>query len=122
MLPPGHRIKGTYEVVKLAGQGGMAIVYQVRHLNDGNLYALKVFVHPSTKLASYFEDEARLMRELGTPHIPTVVEIGKFEGHPFIVMEWLEGETLEDRLVREHWILNPLLLSHRRETSGNQSS
>ena len=102
MLPPGHRIKDTYEIVKLAGQGGMAIVYQVRHLNDGTLYALKVFVHSSTKLASYFEDEARLMRELGTPHIPAVVDIGKFEGHPFIVMEWLDGETLEDRLAREN--------------------
>lgn len=101
MLPPGHRIKGTYEVVKLAGQGGMAMVYQVRHLTDGTLYAVKVFVHPSAKLASYFEDEARLLRELGHPHIPSVVEIGKFEGHPFIVMEWLEGETLEDRLARE---------------------
>ena len=77
MLPPGHRINTTYEVVKLAGQGGMAIVYQVRHLGDGTLYALKVFVHPSTKLASYFEDEARLLRELGHPHIPSVVEIGK---------------------------------------------
>jgi|JI9StandDraft_2_1071091.scaffolds.fasta_scaffold03257_3 serine/threonine protein kinase len=101
MLPPGHRINTTYEVVKLAGQGGMAIVYQVRHLGDGTLYALKVFVHPSTKLASYFEDEARLLRELGHPHIPSVVEIGKVEGHPFIVMEWLEGETLEERLARE---------------------
>lgn len=101
MLPPGHRINDTYEVVKLAGQGGMAIVYQVRHLSDGALYALKVFVHPSPKLARYFQDEARLLRELGHLHIPSVLEIGNYENHPFIVMEWLEGETLEDRLARE---------------------
>lgn len=101
MLPVGYRIKDTYEVVRLAAQGGMALLYQIRRLSDGTLFALKVLIHHSSKQARYFHDEAQLMRELGHPNVPAVVDMGIVESHPFIIMEWLEGETLADRLTSE---------------------
>lgn len=100
-MPVGYRIQDTYEVVRLAAQGGMALLYQIRRLCDGGLYALKVLIHHAPKGARYFHDEAQLMRDLRHPNVPAVVDMGIVESHPFIIMEWLEGETLADRLARE---------------------
>lgn len=87
--------------MRLAAQGGMALLYQIRRFSDGSLYALKVLIHHAPKGARYFHDEAQLMRELRHPNVPAVVDMGIVESHPFIIMEWLEGETLADRLARE---------------------
>lgn len=101
MLSAGHRIKEVYEVVRPTAQGGMAHLYQIRHITDGTLYVLKLLSHVTPKKTKYFYDEANLLIELGHPNVPRIADMGTTEGYPFIIMEWLEGETLEDRLARE---------------------
>lgn len=48
----------------------------------------------------YFRDEARALAQLRHPGVPVIVDLGTLEGHPYLLMEWLEGETLGARLKR----------------------
>lgn len=98
----GKVIAGRYRVERLLGQGGMGSVWAGRHLTLQQLVAIK-FIHP--KLASSaealrrFDTEARAAARLKTRHAVAVYDHGVTSaGEPFIVMEYLEGESLEQRL------------------------
>jgi len=97
MAAPGDRV-GTYEIVALIGTGGMGSVYRARDTRLGRIVAIKC-------VNDHFVDEAageRLLREaqhasaLNHPNICTIHEIGDANGHPFIVMEYVEGPTLTE--------------------------
>jgi len=96
----GSRI-GPYEVVARLGAGGMGEVWRARDTAIQRDVAIKLLleevVEDPDRLAR-FEQEARAAGALNHPNILTVFELGRHEGHPFLVTELLEGESLRDRL------------------------
>ena len=98
----GSRI-GPYEVVSLLGHGGMGRVFLARDTRLHRTVALKVLAverasHPEAK--ERLRREARAIANLNHPHICTLYDFGSFEGFDYLVMERLDGETLETRLTR----------------------
>jgi serine/threonine-protein kinase len=99
---------GPYEVVSFLGAGGMGEVYKARDTRLDRTVAIKVLpaaaaVHPD--LHRRFEREARTVSQLSHPHICALFDVGQHDGSSFLVMEYLEGENLAQRLRR-----GPLLL------------
>jgi serine/threonine-protein kinase len=109
---PGQIIAGKYALVRRLGQGSMGQVWVAHHCTLGEEVALKLLTptslsgdgeDPATASARFlFEAQvaARLSRR--TPHIVRVTDHGEDHGLPYLVMELLEGETLESRLMRTH--------------------
>jgi len=95
------RSLGVYKIVKLLGVGGMGEVYQARDTRLDRLVAIKI-LPPALAADSQFRErfarEARSISRLDHPHICTLYDVGEHEGTSFIVMQYLEGETLEKRL------------------------
>jgi eukaryotic-like serine/threonine-protein kinase len=92
---------GPYEIVEPIGAGGMGEVYKARDTRLDRIVALKVL--PAAYAADHerrlrFEREARAISGLSHPHICSLYDIGDQDGVQFLVMEYLEGETLEGRL------------------------
>ena len=100
-LAPGTRL-GPYEIVAPAGAGGMGEVYRARDTRLDRTVAIKVLPeHLSAPQARQrFEREARAISALSHPHICTLHDVGSHEGADYLVMEYLDGESLADRLRR----------------------
>jgi predicted Ser/Thr protein kinase len=95
-LPPGQHL-GPYEIVALIGAGGMGEVYQARDTRLDRTVAIKVL--PARAAADResrerFEREARAISALNHPHICTLHDVGRHEGTDFLVMEYIDGDTL----------------------------
>jgi serine/threonine-protein kinase len=102
MLQPGLKIEGRYVLVRELGSGGMGSVWLVRHAHLGAPFAAK-FLHYSGANSSVkprFLREARLAARLRGPHTPQIFDLGEWQGLPYILMEFLEGEDLRARLDR----------------------
>lgn len=101
-LQPGSRI-GQYEILGLLGVGGMGEVYRARDLRLGRDVALKTLpaalVADADRLAR-FEREARLLATINHPNVATILGFENDHGVGALVMEVVEGDTLEDRLRR----------------------
>ncbi|MEL6343212.1 MAG: serine/threonine-protein kinase [Myxococcota bacterium] len=100
MLEPGERI-GDYEVIDLIGVGGMANVYRVRHAVLGSVYALKVLREPLIEVPEArerFLAEGRIQARVQHPNIVQVIGIVSVEGIAGLVMEFLDGPTLGERI------------------------
>jgi Tol biopolymer transport system component len=101
-LSPGTRL-GHFEIVAPLGAGGMGEVYKARDTRLDRTVAIKIL---PTELASdpdlraRFEREARAIAALDHPHICAVHDVGECEGTRYLVMQYLEGETLAARLAR----------------------
>ncbi len=101
-LEPGSRL-GPYEIVELRGKGGMGEVYLGRDTRLERDVAIKVLpeeLGQDTLYRQRLEREAKSLSQLSHPHICTLHDIGSEDGVDFLVMEYLEGETLEGRLRR----------------------
>jgi eukaryotic-like serine/threonine-protein kinase len=99
---PGSRL-GPYELVALAGAGGMGEVYKARDTRLDRTVAIKILPAPLASDAEFrerFDREARVISQLDHPHICTLHDVGEAEEVRFLVMQYLEGETLADRLSR----------------------
>jgi eukaryotic-like serine/threonine-protein kinase len=101
-LSPGARL-GPYEVLSLVGAGGMGEVYQARDTRLDRTVAIKllpadVLERPDRR--ARFETEARAISSLSHPNVCTLFDVGEDDSRPFLVMEYIEGETLDDRLTR----------------------
>ncbi len=95
---------GNYRVGGLLGQGGMGSVYLAEHVLIGRKVAIKVLdpqIADQADSVSRFFIEARAVNEIRHPNIVEVTDLGTHEGRPFIVMEYLGGETLERRLLQK---------------------
>ncbi len=107
----GNRFADRYEIKNQAGIGGMGTVYQAIDRKSGALIALKILHSRNTIEQARFDQEARLLAELFHPGIVRYFDHGITpNGSPYIAMEWLEGETLEDRLGRG--TLGPAAAAH----------
>lgn len=95
-LAPGMRV-GQYEILNKIGAGGMGEVYRVRDLQLGREAAIKVLTPEATQSedrVKRFFAEARATSALNHPNILTVYGIGEHEGKPYLVMEFVDGQTL----------------------------
>ncbi len=98
---PGAVILGKYRVERIIGEGGMGFVVEATHLALGHSVAIKILRNErkDKELIARFEREAEIAARLKTEHIARVSDAGKTaHGEPFLVMELLEGRTLEDEI------------------------
>ena len=99
-LAPGTRL-GPYEIVAAAGSGGMGEVYRARDTRLDRVVAIKVLpeaLHQDPGRRQRLEREARAVSSLSHPHICALHDVGHQDGVDYLVMEYLEGETMADRL------------------------
>src|SRR5712691_2868668 len=98
----GKRL-GPYEILSTIGAGGMGEVYRAKDTRLDRIVAVKVLpehLADRSDLRERFEREARTIASLNHPHICTLYDIGRQDGTDFLVMEYLEGETLARRLMK----------------------
>jgi len=101
-LPPGTRL-GPYEILAPLGAGGMGEVYSARDTRLHRTVALKVLpasISSDPHARQRFEREARAVAALSHPHICPLFDVGREGDRDFLVMEYLQGETLATRLRR----------------------
>src|SRR6202162_4707998 len=97
---PGRRL-GPHEILAVIGAGGMGEVYRARDTRLDRIVAIKILpdhLADRADLRERFEREARTIASLNHPHICTLHDIGRQDGTDYLVMEYLEGETLAQRL------------------------
>ncbi|HEV2064114.1 MAG TPA: protein kinase [Thermoanaerobaculia bacterium] len=101
-LTAGSRL-GPYEILTPIGAGGMGEVYKARDTRLERTVAIKVLpehLSQNVDLRQRFEREAKAISALSHPHICGLFDVGEQEGTAYLVMEFLEGETVADRLGR----------------------
>src|SRR6266853_6734950 len=101
-LSAGTRL-GPYEILSALGSGGMCEVYKARDTRLDRTVAIKIL--PDTLAADpqfreRFDREARTISRFAHPNICTLYDVGEHAGTAFLVMELLDGETLENRCAR----------------------
>ena len=98
-LPAGTKL-GPYEILSAIGAGGMGEVYKARDTRLDRIVAIKVLptqLADRSELRERFEREAKTIASLNHPHICTLYDTGHQDGIDFLVMEYIEGETLAQR-------------------------
>ena len=106
------RMFGPYEIKSLLGSGGMGHVFLAEDSRLGRKVAIKLLkpeLLRDSRARERFLREARSVSQLNHPHICTLHDIGEHEGIDFLVMEYLEGETLAARLERGPMLLDKAL-------------
>src|ERR1700682_2501432 len=99
---PGRRL-GPYEILSAIGAGGMGEVYKARDTRLDRVVAITVLpthLADRAELRERFEREAKTIASLNHPHICTLFDTGHQDDIDFLVMEYIEGETLAQRLVK----------------------
>jgi len=101
-LAAGRRL-GPYEILSAIGAGGMGEVYKARDTRLDRTVAIKVLpthLADRAELRERFEREAKTIASLNHPHICVLHDIGHQDGIDYLVMEYIEGETLAQRLAK----------------------
>ncbi len=123
-LADGTRL-GTYEILSPIGAGGMGEVYRAKDTKLGREVAIKVlpevFSRNRERLAR-FQREARLLASLNHPNIGAIHELAESDGQPFLVLEFVEGENLQDRLKRGVLAVEEGLQVCRQVTEGLEAA
>ncbi|HYM26247.1 MAG TPA: protein kinase [Vicinamibacterales bacterium] len=99
-LAAGARL-GVYEILSPLGAGGMGEVYKARDTRLDRFVAVKILPETlagDSQFRERFDREAKTISQLDHPHICTLFDVGEQGGTAFLVMQYLEGETLADRL------------------------
>ncbi len=92
---------GPYRIIEQLGQGGMATVYKAYHASLDRYVALKVLhpaFHEDQTFTMRFQREARVVARLEHPNIVPIYDYSEHESRPFLVMKYIEGDTLKARL------------------------
>jgi serine/threonine-protein kinase len=101
-LQTGQIIEGKYRIVRLLGEGGMGAVYEGENVRIHRRVAIKVLhsnVAENVDAVQRFEREAQAAGRIGSDHIVEVLDLGNLpEGDRFMVMEYLDGESLSGRI------------------------
>ena len=104
-LQPGDTIEGKYRIVRLLGEGGMGAVYEGENVRIHRKVAIKVLhasVAAKADVVQRFEREAQAAGRIGSEHIVEVLDLGNLpDGDRFMVMEYLDGESLGERIKRK---------------------
>ena len=101
-IAAGSRL-GPYEILAPVGAGGMGEVYKARDTRLERTVAVKVLpshLSKSEEVRQRFEREAKTISSLSHPHICALYDVGNQDGTEYLVMEFLEGESLADRLLK----------------------
>src|SRR5206468_12388349 len=91
----------AYEILSLLGAGGMGEVYKAKDTRLDRTVAIKILpdaLAADPQFRDRFDREARAISQLTHPHICTLYDVGEQQGTAFLVMEYLDGETLANRL------------------------
>ena len=101
----GATLSGKFEIKRKVGQGGMGAVYEATHTQLGKRVAVKVLLEKYAQreaIVKRLKQEAQLASSVGNEHIIDITDIGTTEdGRTYVVMEFLEGESLAECLGRE---------------------
>ncbi len=100
---PGTLLGDRYRIVSLLGTGGMGEVYRASDLRLGQPVALKFLPEETAKdpkSLARFHNEVRVARQVAHPNVCRVYDLGEVEGHPYISMEYVDGEDLHSLLRR----------------------
>jgi serine/threonine protein kinase len=101
-LTPGTKL-GPYQIESLLGAGGMGEVYRARDTRLDRTVAIKILTQglaDTPEVRQRFEREARAVSSLSHPHICVLYDVGNQDGIEYLVMEYLEGETLAARIAK----------------------
>ena len=101
-LKPGTRL-GPYEILSLVGAGGMGEVYKSRDTRLDRTVAIKILspaLAADVQFRDRFDREARAISQFDHPHICALHDVGEQAGTAYLVMQYLEGEMLADRLAK----------------------
>ena len=90
MIEPGEVLE-RYKVEGVLGQGGMAVVYRVRHVQLDSLHALKILTIGSESIKERLVQEGKVQASLRHPNIVAVTDVLEIRGAPGLVMEFIEG-------------------------------
>ncbi len=102
MLTSGSRL-GAYEIVSPQGAGGMGEVYKARDTRLDRLVAIKILPHHFSSSPDFherFQREAKAIASLSHPNICALFDVGQQDGTDYLVMEFLQGDTLEQSLAK----------------------
>ncbi|MFT3706323.1 MAG: protein kinase [Archangium sp.] len=101
-LPDGHLVDGRFRIERHLATGGMGEVYRAEHVHLKRPVALKMLrkeLSNDSEMWGRFEREAQLVSQLENPHVVRVFDFGRTsDGHLFLAMEFVEGDTLDKRL------------------------
>jgi serine/threonine protein kinase len=100
MLREGSIVNERYQVIDLLGEGGLAQVWRVRHVDLGSEHALKVLIFRRARLAERLLLEGRIQAQLKHPNIVTVTDVVRFDGQVGLLMEYIDGVSLDAYLTR----------------------
>ncbi len=95
------RVLGSYQIISLLGAGGMGEVYRARDTRLDRIVAIKILPQQFAnrpELRERFEREARAIASLNHPNICVLHDVGRQDGMDYLVLEYLEGDTLADRI------------------------
>ena len=105
MLQPGEVLLDRYEIRNLIGQGGMSTVYRVRELNTRQVRAIKDVKRSAKDHNQIVEQslavEGRMLMQLSHPRLPKIYEIIEQDDSIMLVMDFIQGESLDKLLIRE---------------------
>ncbi|MBM4366221.1 MAG: serine/threonine protein kinase [Deltaproteobacteria bacterium] len=106
MLAPGE-IVGPFAVESLLGRGATATVWAVRRRDSGGVYALKVLSTALPRGVERLRREAQALLSMRHPHVVSVIDVVEVRGHPALVMEHVQGPSLDRLLAREalDWLM-----------------